>query len=207
MPDEKIDQQRRPHAESESKPIQQRHVDDAGDDSFPASDPPAWTTSASKSVAAECRPEALNAVPVPPGEGSLAATMPNRRPPKPPVSLVNIYRRGQTSMGQGRRYVPEAERFYPRVHSGHQPICARASAYSSGCHRWSRLRVGLDAGSSGIDLCRDAAMASRVQPASERAAPLASVPPSRAPCKTFSCHQRGRGCKPQKQSFRSCQRD
>ena len=109
MPDEKIDQKRPAHAESESKPIQQRHVDDAVDDSFPASDPPAWTTSASKSVAAECGPEALNAVPVPPGEGT-GSTM--QQAGQASGLARDIYRRGQTSMGQGRRYVPEAERFY-----------------------------------------------------------------------------------------------
>ena len=48
MPDEKIDRKRPVDAENEPKPIQQRHVDDTVDDSFPASDPPAWTTSASK---------------------------------------------------------------------------------------------------------------------------------------------------------------
>ncbi len=41
MPDEKIDQKRPAHAESEAKTIQERNVDDAIDDSFPASDPPA----------------------------------------------------------------------------------------------------------------------------------------------------------------------
>jgi hypothetical protein len=117
MPDEKIDQKRPAHAESEPKPIQQRYVDDAVDDSFPASDPPAWTTSASKSVAAECEPEALNEVPVPPregfGEGLGEQTGSTTQQAGQASGLArDIYRRGQTYMEQGRRYLPEAERFY-----------------------------------------------------------------------------------------------
>jgi ElaB/YqjD/DUF883 family membrane-anchored ribosome-binding protein len=113
MPDEKIDQKRPAHAESEPKPIQQRHVDDAVDDSFPASDPPAWTTSASKSVAAECEPEALNAVPVPSGVGLGEETGSISQQASQASGIArDIYRRGQTYMEQGRRYLPEAERFY-----------------------------------------------------------------------------------------------
>jgi hypothetical protein len=54
MPDEKIDHKRPVDAQSEPRPNEQRHVDDTVDDSFPASDPPAWTTTGSKSVAARC---------------------------------------------------------------------------------------------------------------------------------------------------------
>jgi hypothetical protein len=114
MPDEKIDQKRPLQAESEPKPIQQRHVDDTVDDSFPASDPPAWTTSASKSVAAECEPDALNEVPTPPGqglEGRSGNTTPSRTDQAAGLAR-DLYRRSQTYLEEGTRYLPEATRYY-----------------------------------------------------------------------------------------------
>jgi hypothetical protein len=114
MPDEKIDQKRPLDAQNESKPTQQRHVDDTVDDSFPASDPPAWTTSASKSVAAECEPDALNEVPVPPGQGldeGLSTTF-RSTAEQAANTARDFYQRSRTYLEQGRRYVPEAERYY-----------------------------------------------------------------------------------------------
>jgi hypothetical protein len=110
MPDEKIDQKRPVDAENEPKPIQQRHVDDTVDDSSPASDPPAWTTSASKSVAAECEPDDLNEAPIPPGQGVESGA--DNRSHQASGLARDLYRRGQTYMEQGRRYLPEAERYY-----------------------------------------------------------------------------------------------
>ena len=52
MRDKKIAQRRRKNAQAEPKKAQQKAVDDTVDDSFPASDPPAWTTTGAKSVAA-----------------------------------------------------------------------------------------------------------------------------------------------------------
>jgi ElaB/YqjD/DUF883 family membrane-anchored ribosome-binding protein len=114
MPDEKIDQKRPVDAENESKPIQQRHVDDAVDDSFPASDPPAWTTSASKSVAAECEPDDLNEAPIPPGQGLEGQSGSTARSGDDRSSGLahDLYQRGQGYLEQGRRYMPEAERYY-----------------------------------------------------------------------------------------------
>lgn len=110
MPDEKIDRKRPVDAKNEPKPIQQRHVDDTVDDSFPASDPPAWTTSASKSVAAECEPDELNEAPIPPGQG-VERGSDNRSHPASDF-VHDLYRQGQIYMEQGRRYLPEAERYY-----------------------------------------------------------------------------------------------
>jgi ElaB/YqjD/DUF883 family membrane-anchored ribosome-binding protein len=114
MPDEKIDQKRPLDAQNEAKPTQQRHVDDTVDDSFPASDPPAWTTSASKSVAAECEPDALNEVPVPPGQGleEQASSTLRATAGQAADAARDFYQRGRTYVEQGRRYVPEAERYY-----------------------------------------------------------------------------------------------
>ncbi|MBM1173917.1 hypothetical protein [Microvirga arabica] len=114
MPDEKIDQRRPLDAQNEPKPIQQRHVDDAVDDSFPASDPPAWTTSASKSVAAECEPDALNEVPVPPGEGieEPSSNILHSAAGQAADTARDLYHRSRTYLEQGRRYMPEAERYY-----------------------------------------------------------------------------------------------
>jgi len=113
MPDEKIDQKRPVGAESEPKPIQQRHVDDTVDDSFPASDPPAWTTSASKSVAAECEPDALNEIPAPPGQGIEGGSESTASQVSDQISGLahDLYRRGQTYMEQGKRHLPEAGRY------------------------------------------------------------------------------------------------
>jgi hypothetical protein len=61
MPDEKIAQKQPTSAETEPKRAQQAAVDDAVDDSFPASDPPAWTTTGAKSVAARNEDEGAGA--------------------------------------------------------------------------------------------------------------------------------------------------
>ena len=61
MPDEKIAQKRPTSAETEPKKAQQEAIDDAVDDSFPASGPPAWTTTGAKSVAARSEHEGAGA--------------------------------------------------------------------------------------------------------------------------------------------------
>ncbi|MFC1456934.1 hypothetical protein ACETIH_09420 [Microvirga arabica] len=103
MPDEKIDEKQPAHAENELRKIQQRLVDDTVDDSFPASDPPAWTTTGPKSVAAK-------------HEGD---ERPNARKSSMVRSVVDqasslaedAYRHSGESLQQFRRRFPEAERF------------------------------------------------------------------------------------------------
>lgn len=114
MSDEKIDRKWPVQAESEPKPIQQRHVDETVDDSFPASDPPAWTTSGTKSVAAECEPDALNEAPTPPGHGLAdgAGSAVGSMASQASEPTGDTYQRGQGSVEQGRGYRPDAREYY-----------------------------------------------------------------------------------------------
>jgi hypothetical protein len=49
---QKLERVQPKQAKQEPHPAAEEVVDDTGDDSFPASDPPAWTTTAQRSVAA-----------------------------------------------------------------------------------------------------------------------------------------------------------
>jgi len=126
MPDEKIDQKRPAHAENELKKMQQRLVDDTVDDSFPASDPPAWTTTGAKSIAARCDPDD-------PGKESDAGA--DRSSGADQNSVQGMAGQAtafaQEAFQRGKRYVresglPEAERYY---REGRRLVTERVDAY------------------------------------------------------------------------------
>jgi hypothetical protein len=114
MPDEKIDEKRPAHADNELHKMQQRLVDDTVDDSFPASDPPAWTTTGAKSVAARHDAE----------ENAGILKKPNAEQQDPGTvqhvvdqasSLASeAYRRGGEYVRQTRRRLPEAGHYSRR---------------------------------------------------------------------------------------------
>jgi ElaB/YqjD/DUF883 family membrane-anchored ribosome-binding protein len=128
MADEKIDQKRPAEAESELKKMQQRLVDDTVDDSFPASDPPAWTTTGSKSVAARCHVEAKGDASGDSAEETYgqAEDMVRRVADQASDFAKGAYRRGEKYLEEGRRRFPEAERYY---REGHRAVSQRIDAY------------------------------------------------------------------------------
>jgi len=122
MPDEKIDQRRPAHAESELKKMQQRLIDDTVDDSFPASDPPAWTTGGSKSVAAttdsDKTPDALQ-------DQGLAGDFQS--------AAARISRMAEQAYEAGLRYAREAQERYPEagryVQQGRRAVSQPVESY------------------------------------------------------------------------------
>jgi hypothetical protein len=126
MPDEKIDQKRPVQAESELKKMQQRLVDDTVDDSFPASDPPAWTTAGSKSVAA--RAETENTAPRREElrSGSRAPRSARDLADRASRLARDAVRTGERYLNEARDRWPEAERYYDQ---GRRAVARPVEAY------------------------------------------------------------------------------
>lgn len=115
MPDEKIVRKRPAQAESEPERAQQRAVDETVDDSFPASDPPSWTTTGSKSVAARRGPDdATDDALMPLDQGLYSGTGETARHLADKASTLarEFYHRGEAYIQEGWRHLPETQRYY-----------------------------------------------------------------------------------------------
>jgi hypothetical protein len=118
MPDEKIDQKRPAHADSELKKMQQRLVDDTVDDSFPASDPPAWTTTGTKSVAAKASGT--------PGEDATVSGEDDGPVARASRLAGQVYEAGRQYARDAQQRLPEAERY---VREGRRVAARPVEAY------------------------------------------------------------------------------
>jgi ElaB/YqjD/DUF883 family membrane-anchored ribosome-binding protein len=153
MPDEKIDQKRSVGAEHEPTSIQQQHVVDAVDDSFPASDPPSGSMSASKSVAAQHDLDALHEAlaPLDQGLGSMSGNTIQSGAEQAASLARDLYQRSQPYLEQGRRNLPEATGYFrqgakamSRLVQQHPLVTAVAVGLLGGALGWmlGRQRAG-----------------------------------------------------------------
>ena len=106
--------------------MQQRLIDDTVEDSFPASDPPAWTTSGSKSVAAECDPDEVT-------QDSAAATAPPEARERISRAVAGAAQLAQDTYRAGRRVIDEGRRRSADVEhydsEGRQALAARVQNF------------------------------------------------------------------------------
>ena len=128
MPEKDIDQKRPVAAAAEPKKAQQRMVDQTVDESFPASDPPAWTTTGTKSVAArydEHGKPIADERDTPDSGGSGSGDFTQRA-----AELAqDVYERGQRVFEEGRRRYPQVEGYARAASSAAYDMYERAQRY------------------------------------------------------------------------------
>jgi ElaB/YqjD/DUF883 family membrane-anchored ribosome-binding protein len=137
MAGEKIEFARRTHAERDLQETEEI-IDETVDESFPASDPPAWTTSGSMSVAARHGSGTLHEALTPLDQGlNVGAASSAQHIADAASSFArNLYRRGEAYVPERWRHVTATEKFgmdAMRTRIVEHPLAAIAVAGAVGC--------------------------------------------------------------------------
>jgi hypothetical protein len=141
MSEKDIDQKRPVHAAAEPRKEQQRLVDETVDESFPASDPPAWTTTGTKSVAAQYDEHGKPIAQDGDAEGSGLAGVASQFTERAAGLAQDVYERGQRYVEEGRRRYPQVEGYARAASSAAYDMYERAQEYlQEGNRRYPEVR-------------------------------------------------------------------